>query len=57
MVLQWLDTDLRSAVVAGRKMDVRGIFYGILEGVGAFHAQGFMHRDLKPGNIMLGARK
>lgn len=30
-----------------------GLFRGVVEGVAAIHAEGLVHRDLKPGNVLL----
>ena len=42
--------------VAGRKMSVRetvDLFAAVCEGVEAAHRMGAMHRDIKPGNVMV----
>ena len=36
--------------------DVSGIFHGVLQGIACIHKAGFLHADLKPGNILLRSR-
>lgn len=46
-----LDLMLRDGALP--RDDALDLFAGVLEGVAAAHARGLIHRDLKPGNIMV----
>jgi serine/threonine-protein kinase len=57
LVLPLADGTLAGFLVVNAPIPIeRGllIFRSILDGVAAIHAKGILHRDLKPGNILLG---
>jgi serine/threonine-protein kinase len=43
-----------SAVTSSRRLEPLRIAAGLLAGVGHIHEAGLMHRDIKPGNILIG---
>ena len=56
LVNEWIDGATLSDYVADRTLrleEVREIFRKVCLGVSAIHAQGLVHADLKPGNIMV----
>ena len=56
LVMEWVDGPTLGAVTSRYKLaleqcdDLAG---ALLDGVGAAHARGLVHRDLKPGNVLL----
>ncbi|CAI5727158.1 unnamed protein product [Peronospora destructor] len=56
MVMELVDTDLHRLIQSSCLLTeghVRVIMYQILSGVKAMHDNGILHRDLKPGNLLL----
>jgi len=54
--MQYVEGESLDRFVAGRKLDARavvGLFVPICEAVNHAHQRGIMHRDLKPGNILV----
>ncbi|KAF4138432.1 Protein kinase domain [Phytophthora infestans] len=59
LVLEYMPTDLLSIVRSReeplRPADVRGLLRMLLHGVACCHEHNILHRDLKPGNLLLSA--
>ena len=59
IVMEYVDgVSLRQVLSEARRLDpalVAALGHQLAEAVHAFHAKGVLHRDLKPGNILLGA--
>ncbi|MBM4369248.1 MAG: serine/threonine protein kinase, partial [Deltaproteobacteria bacterium] len=56
LVMEWVDGPTLSAVASRYKLSleqVDDIATALLDGVGAAHARGLVHRDLKPGNVLI----
>ncbi|RMX68599.1 hypothetical protein DD238_003385 [Peronospora effusa] len=56
VVMELADTDLHRLIQSSCRLTeghIRVIMYQILSGVKAMHDNGILHRDLKPGNLLL----
>ncbi|MCB9778466.1 MAG: serine/threonine protein kinase [Alphaproteobacteria bacterium] len=56
LVMEWIDgPDMEAWLQAERPTvdQALAVFDGVLRGVGRAHAAGLVHRDLKPGNVLL----
>jgi len=53
--LEWIDGSDFAARYAGSRSwaEIRDAFTQLLDGLGALHAAGKLHRDVKPGNVMV----
>jgi casein kinase II subunit alpha len=51
------DKSLRHHMTKFEDIDVRYYMYEILKGLDFCHSKGVMHRDLKPGNVMVDPKK
>ena len=47
-----LDSDC-SGYVPLTRSDASSIFRGVLQGIDSIHKKGFLHADLKPGNVLV----
>jgi serine/threonine protein kinase len=57
LVLEHLDTDLRKIFRTGEVKisykNARNILFNLLQGLDYLHSQGILHKDIKPGNILI----
>ncbi len=54
LVLELFDGSSIEFVMPGRVAEIVGIFVHAAEALGALHKSGYVHCDIKPGNILLG---
>lgn len=57
LALEWVDGGTLAAKMTGgplRQVEVKRLAEDLLKGLGAVHRAGFLHRDLKPDNVMIG---
>lgn len=60
LIMEYVDTgdkSLRHNMLKFTDFDVRFYIFEILKGLDFCHSKGIMHRDLKPGNVMVDVKK